>query len=166
MRLCHGLFWYYLEQLERAPKVMEDGPYPCRAMTFKEARRCAFRVLYYKNRIAVEFFHVLTDGSGGMVFLKTLVAEYLYLKNGVRASSCEGVLSLADDPDEREWEDSFLAHAGEVSTKRWEPQAYHLRAPLEHDRFNNLVTGIVPVDKIQALAKATTQASPYFWCRP
>lgn len=34
----------------------------------------------YGSRIAVEFFHAVTDGTGGLIFLKTLVAEYLCQK--------------------------------------------------------------------------------------
>ena len=32
-------------------------------MPFENIRKCAFRVIVYRNRIAVEFFHALTDGS-------------------------------------------------------------------------------------------------------
>jgi len=153
MRLRRGVFWCYLEKIDRVPKVKEDGPYPCRPMSRAETRECAFRVLYYKNRIAVEFFHALTDGSGGLVFLKTLVAEYLLLKNGVKVPSERGVLDLDARPDEREWEDSFLKNAGEMSAKRWEPQAYHLRAVKEGDGFLNLVTGILKLEEVQTLAE-------------
>ena len=48
-------------------------------MSFKDIKKCAFRVICYKNRVAIEFFHALTDGAGGMVFLKSLMAEYTKL---------------------------------------------------------------------------------------
>ena len=32
---------------------------------------------YYGARINVEMFHAISDGNGGMVFLKTLVHNYL-----------------------------------------------------------------------------------------
>ena len=35
---------------------------------------------YYKKRINLEVFHALTDGYGGLVFLKEIVYEYLRLK--------------------------------------------------------------------------------------
>ncbi len=70
VRLCKGFFWYYLEEIESAPAVIPDRPYPCGKMTADDMKRCAFRVLYYKKRIAVEFFHSLTDGNGGLIFLK------------------------------------------------------------------------------------------------
>lgn len=40
-----------------------------------------YRVSYYGARINVEMFHAISDGNGGMVFLKTLVHNYLQLKN-------------------------------------------------------------------------------------
>lgn len=75
--LRKGLFWYYLQQLEAAPMIRQESSYPVTRMSKHEARRCAFRVIVYENRIAVEFFHAVTDGNGGLVFLKSLVAEYL-----------------------------------------------------------------------------------------
>ena len=39
-----------------------------------------FRVTYYKCRINLEVFHALTDGSGGIIFLKELVYQYLRLR--------------------------------------------------------------------------------------
>lgn len=38
-----------------------------------------FRVTYYKNRINLEVFHVLTDGMGGINFLRELTYQYLRL---------------------------------------------------------------------------------------
>ena len=74
-RLRKGLFWYYLQQLPQAPRILPENSYPVTYMSRSEARNCALRVIVWKDRIAVEFFHSLTDGNGGMVFLKSLIAE-------------------------------------------------------------------------------------------
>ena len=42
-------------------------------------RNYLFRVTYYKYRINLEVFHVLTDGMGGINFLKELTYQYLRL---------------------------------------------------------------------------------------
>ena len=76
-RLRRGLFWYYLEQVSESPDLTKESSYPLVRMSRKEMGKCAFRVIAYKKRIAVEFFHALTDGTGGMIFIKSLVAEYL-----------------------------------------------------------------------------------------
>ena len=48
-----GLFWYYLQQIDSAPEISEEYAYPLVYMDKKEIRRCAFRVIAYKKRIAV-----------------------------------------------------------------------------------------------------------------
>ena len=73
-RLRKGVFWYYLQQVEFAPEIKEEYSYPLTYMSKKEMRNCAFRVIVFKNRIAIEFFHSLTDGTGALIFLKGLVA--------------------------------------------------------------------------------------------
>lgn len=126
VRLRRGVFWYYLEEIDSVPEVIRDTPFPCRRMTSKEARTCAFRVLYYKNRIAVEFFHALTDGSGAMVFLKTLIAEYAEQRYGITVPAECGILSRSEEPSPEEIEDSFLRYEGHTVSSRKEEPAYHL----------------------------------------
>lgn len=71
-----GAFQYKVVPVKTPPKaVREQG---CLVpMTAEELENCAFRVLYGEYRIAVEIFHSLTDGYGGMVVISSLVAEYL-----------------------------------------------------------------------------------------
>ena len=63
VRLRRGAFWYYLEQIPKAPPIEEDRSYPLVHVPFDDVRKCAFRVLVYHERIAVEFFHAVTDAS-------------------------------------------------------------------------------------------------------
>ena len=44
---------------------------------------------YYRNRINLEVFHVLTDGTGAMNFLKTLVSNYLALAENTADSGVD-----------------------------------------------------------------------------
>ena len=90
VRLKNGLFWYYLEEIPRAPEILDEKPYPLARMPFDDIRKCAFRVLIYDKRVAVEFFHALTDGNGGLIFLKTLVSEYIYQKYSVKVPAGNG----------------------------------------------------------------------------
>ena len=53
-----------------------------------------------RNRVAVEFFHAVTDGNGGMTFFKTLLAEYISQKYGVAVPTEHGVLGRLEEPDE------------------------------------------------------------------
>ena len=151
--LKRGVFWYYLEGIDEPPKVCPDGPCPLGRLDFNEIRKCTFRVLYYKNRIAVEFFHAITDGNGGMVFLKTVVAEYIQRRYHVDIETEHGVLDVSDVPTEGELEDSFLKNSGNVSADRREKSAYKLRGTPEEDGFLNLITGIVSIDDVKNAAK-------------
>lgn len=81
LRLRKGIFWYYFEENgKKAPKVREEHTYPCRFIYSSRNNSYLFRVSYYKNRINLEAFHVLTDGMGGITFLKELTYQYLRLK--------------------------------------------------------------------------------------
>lgn len=74
-----GFFWHYLDTKKRRYPVTRESAVPCQTLKISAVGTQSFRIVYYENRISAEFFHVLTDGHGGMVFLKTLVAEYLQL---------------------------------------------------------------------------------------
>lgn len=125
-RLRKGAFWYYLQELERAPGISEEFSYPLVPMSKEEVGRCAFRVIAYENRIAVEMFHSLTDGNGALVFLKTLTAEYLQQKYGISIPNTHGVLDRTQEPRAEELEDSFQKYAGAISADRAERTAWHL----------------------------------------
>ncbi len=126
VRLRRGVFWYYLQQLEKAPPISQEFSYPLTRMSREDVRRCAFRVIVYENRIAFELFHSITDGSGALVFLKTLVAEYIQQHYGVRIPAEKGVLGRLEAPRPEELEDSFPKYAGPVSASRAESNAWHL----------------------------------------
>lgn len=147
-RLRRGIFWYYLEQLEQAPPIREEYSYPLAKMSREEMRKCAFRVIVYENRIAVEMFHSLTDGNGALVFLKTLTAEYLLQKYGVRIPAEQGVLGRLEEPSEEELEDSFQKYAGPVSASRKDSNAWHLSGDAETDGFRHVTCFRLPVQPV------------------
>ena len=151
-RLRRGLFWYYLQQLRQAPKIKDEYSYPLAYMHPKESRRCALRVIAYENRIAVEMFHCLTDGNGALIFLKTLVAQYLRQKYKLSIPCTDGVLDCAEPPDPAELEDSFLKYAGPVSASRRQTDAWHFQGLKEPDGRLNLIC--FRLDSAQVLEKA------------
>lgn len=80
VRLRMGVFWYYFEENgKKAPRVVEEGLFPCRQIQPNRNQSYLFRVTYYKRRINLEVFHVLTDGMGGVNFLRELTYQYLRL---------------------------------------------------------------------------------------
>ena len=153
VRLRRGAFWYYLEQIPKAPEIQAEKSCPLQHVPFDSVRKCAFRVLVYKDRIAVEFFHAVTDGTGGLIFLKTLLAEYLSEKYGINVPAEKGVLGRLEEPDEEELEDSFLRYAGDVKASRREATAWHLSGTPEPDGYVNLITMMLRVPEVKACAK-------------
>ena len=153
VRLRRGMFWYYLEQIPHSPAIQEEKSCPLAHAPFHEVRQCAFRVLVYHNRFAVEFFHALTDGTGGLTFFKTLLAEYLSEKYGISVPAEKGVLGRLEEPSPEELEDSFARYAGDVTASRAEATAWHLTGTPETDGYKDLVTLMVPADKLRSCAK-------------
>ena len=153
LRLRQGLFWYYLEEVAAPPQVQEDYAYPLTFMTQREMRHCCLRVLYYRNRIAVEYFHVLSDGSGALVYLKTLIARYLSLRFGVSIPPTDGVLDIADSPSPDEMEDSFQRYTAEHPAFCPEAVAYRIPGKRELGCFMRLITGVIPAESLHVLAK-------------
>ncbi len=140
VRLRRGVFWYYLEEIKTAPKIKKEAAYPLVRMPFDDIRSCAFRVIVYKNRIAVEFFHALTDGNGGLVFLKNLLAEYVTQKYGIEVPNENGVLDRLEPPNKEELTDKFPEHAAKVGISRMEDDAYRIYGTPEGDGFCHNVT--------------------------
>lgn len=121
LRLRQGVFWYYFEENGKpAPRVRSETVFPCRFIHQNKNRSYMFRVTYYKYRINLEVFHVLTDGMGGISFLKELTYQYLRLAHPQLASQVGDSLS-SDTSLNRE--DSFLknykrSHARGYQTKK------------------------------------------------
>ena len=153
VRLRRGAFWYYLEEIPKAPAIQAEKSCPLDHVPFHEVRQCAFRVLVYHERIAVEFFHALTDGTGALIFLKSLLAEYLSQKYGLAIPAEKGVLGRLEEPSAEEVEDSFTRYAGDVKLSRRESTAYHLSGTPEPDGYKDLVTMMIPAEKLRDCAK-------------
>lgn len=144
-RLRRGLFWYYLQQLPAAPQVQSEYSYPLVYMDNQEMRQCALRVIAYRNRIAVEYFHALTDGTGALIFLKNLVAEYLEQKYGITIPLEHGIVDRTNSGSKEEFEDSFLKYAGPVAASRKDTDAWHMYGTPQKDGFLHLTCLQLPV---------------------
>ena len=101
-----GFFWHYLDSTKRRFTVHEAKDIPCSSIPISQSGAQAFRVLYYKNKISVEFFHILTDGTGAVAFLRALVAEYLNLL-GYEGEGDETLIDISDTPEKEEITNEF-----------------------------------------------------------
>ena len=124
LRLRMGVFWYYFEENGKpAPRVREESNFPCRLIQQNKNRNYMFRVTYYKYRINLEVFHVLTDGMGGINFLKELTYQYLRLAHPelkeLVGDSLNSGTSLNRD-------DSFLKNYKKSATKGYQTKKAYL----------------------------------------
>lgn len=126
VRLRQGIFWYYFEKNGKmAPRIKEEATYPCRFIVQSKNKSYLFRVSYYKRKINLEVFHVLTDGMGGMNFLKELTYQYLRLAHPELRKQLGDSLS-SDTSMNRE--DSFLSNFKKMPVKSYRSeQAYMIK---------------------------------------
>jgi hypothetical protein len=106
MELRPGLFWYYLEPLGKPCRLQADSRYPVEYHHLGRSDRHLFRVRVYGSRIACEFHHLLTDGTGAVEFLRMLVACYL-TERGVVCEDWQGIKNPVEPYDPREYEDAY-----------------------------------------------------------
>jgi NRPS condensation-like uncharacterized protein len=148
VRLRQGVFWYYFEENGKpAPKVREEGTYPCRYIVQNQNRSYLFRVSYFKCRINLEVFHALTDGMGGINFLKELTYQYLRIAHPKLCGICGNQLSVDTSLNR---EDSFLKNYKKSHAKEYKTQkAYLLKGErLKKGEFG-VIHGIMGVNALK-----------------
>lgn len=106
-----GFFWNYLEFNPKEVLVEEEDNIPCQLFDFRRNNDYLFKVTYYKNKINLEVFHVLTDGNGAARFLKDIIYNYLNLKNSGRFVECV-------DNKELEYHDQYLKNFDKTNKTR------------------------------------------------
>ncbi|MEN3003940.1 hypothetical protein [Dehalobacterium formicoaceticum] len=107
--LRRGVFWYYLESSDIRPIVEMESKPVCAPIYFKDRKDLLFRVFYYHNRINMEIFHALSDGTGALWFMQNMVHHYLVMKHK-KAFACkipelQNNVSLSEKMN-----DSFIRH--------------------------------------------------------
>lgn len=80
VRIRRGIFWHYMEDTDILPKVTEENDRICPLLYVPAKAMLHYQVTYFGNRINLEIFHALTDGTGAMEFLNIIVLDYLKLK--------------------------------------------------------------------------------------
>ena len=83
VKLGTGLFWNFLEYNPKEPIVEKEDDIPCQHINFKENNDYLFKITYYKKKINLDVFHVLTDGAGATKFLKSIIYNYLNIKHKI-----------------------------------------------------------------------------------
>lgn len=151
--LKHGFFWYYLEASELTAKVHPDQQPVCSPLYDQNEVRLLFDVSYHANRINVEVYHAVTDGTGAMQFLQSLVCRYLSLLHPALKTELPEVEGSGASASEK-MADSFQKYYDPKKKGRMRPEpSYRIRGTRLSENRLKIVEGILPLDKTLALAK-------------
>lgn len=164
VHLKKGFFWYYFDQSQKTPSVEPERYYPCMNLNIKKKGSYLFRVLFYRKKVSVEFSHSITDGTGAVIFIKSLVYEYFRLL-GVQAESTEGIFKHNEMPEEEEYEDSFIKYYNpNIPVPRNYIRAFHFPFKLARKGTYYILTGIVPVEETLRVAREYSSTLTEFLC--
>ncbi len=143
-----GAFWYYFEQTDLRPVVVPEFRSVCGPLYSDSGpRKLLFEVSYYKKRINLEMFHALTDGTGAVAFLKTIVYHYLCLTHSDVFGDTPPVLPDEGSEAGRS-SDSFRKYYKRVHThrkKEKEVSAFNLRGEKSDRDGLQIIEGIASV---------------------
>lgn len=150
-----GVFWHYLNPLAKVPRPVAEGPHPAEPIPYGKGRPL-FRVSAYGRRIACEFHHAITDGYGGMAYLRSLVCEYCAgLGDAIPADELDalGIPRPSSTVGHEEGEDSYARYfERQVPHPERRPQAFLLPGWRRFDGYRQTV-GSAGVDALLGLAK-------------
>ena len=124
--LKRGNFWYYFEKCQECPVVTEENTVPCSPLYEAGLEKVLYQVSCRENRINLEVFHALTDGTGAIEFLTEIVKSYLWKRHGLELLEAEHVQKAGKSPGgystpeelEAQEEDSFRRYYSSEKQER------------------------------------------------
>ncbi len=147
-----GLFWHYLDATRKRFALREETALPCKPLWISGKRSVAFRVLYHGNRVSLEAFHILTDGTGALMFLKALLGEYLRLRG--KELQADDILRANQLPCEAEFQDDFsLADPADKAEGFAQPLAAQIGGKRSAKQPAQVLHVVMPAGDLRAVAK-------------
>ncbi len=147
-----GWFWPYIDKPQVPIVVKLQKKVPSRPIAV-DAKRSQIRVNYYQNQIAVEFFHSATDGTGGLIFLNSLLRCY-FERLGVPCDRTN-CYDHRDLPTMEEMRDNF----GKVAVRKNPPPTPPIikskvikGTVLKNGKFST-IRGVCDANQLHAIAK-------------
>jgi len=89
VKMKNGFFWNYLKtnQNDLVVEAQENGN--IKTINLGKNNDYLFKVTYINTKINLDICHILTDGVGATIFLKSIIYNYLNLKYGLNTDSSE-----------------------------------------------------------------------------
>lgn len=148
----NGFFWPFIDRPTIPITVKPQTKVPGRPMKV-DSRRSQIRVNYIGNQISVEFFHSATDGTGGIIFLNSLLRRY-FQRLGYNID-CTNCFDYRDIPSLEEIRDNFAA----VTVKKNPPpcpkpvKSKKLNGTLHRGGKYVTVRGVMSASQLKSVAK-------------
>lgn len=131
VQMKNGLFWNYFAENQKHFRVEEEPAQLCKYFKAIKNSGYMFKVYYLKNKISLETFHAISDGTGAMHFLKSIVFQYFKLR-GFKLEHEHLILSELPY-SKKESEDNFVSNYDKNNKLNLkEEKAYHITG--EHFR--------------------------------
>jgi len=150
--LGSGIFWHFLEFNDKPPRIQAEDEVPCTAFAVNRKNEPLYRVIIRGKRISVEFTHILTDGGGGIEYLKSLVHSYLTL-TGRQISSAGDIILPGTPVSDEEFEDGYLKFFQKLPPPAKLVKAWHLPFRLNERPRLRVLTAEVGVDEILEISR-------------
>ena len=157
MRVRRGFFWHYVEETDTLPKVCEETGRPCPRLYGNGYHGVLhYRVSYYRDRINIDMFHAISDGTGLFLFLRVLVLNYLKLKHPELGDISFSGMASSDESSRNSY-DQFYTNSGSAIPKKIlnkKKKAYHIqsrRLPYDQLQFFEIH---MEADKVLKAAKS------------
>ncbi|MEG2564577.1 MAG: hypothetical protein RSA48_04100 [Bacilli bacterium] len=150
--LKKGLFWYYLETSDIEPIITPEQEPLCSPIYNKNIPSLLWRLTYYNNKINLEVYHALTDGTGAITFLQRVIYEYLLIKyeknikGAPKFNYDASVHQISDDSFQK-----YYNNNGKKNKKK-NPDAYQETGPKYKEYRIRAITGTVSTSKLLNLA--------------
>ncbi|MEE1114445.1 MAG: hypothetical protein UHN88_05155 [Eubacterium sp.] len=152
--LKRGIFWYYLNATDEVARVTEDSKAPLRNIYMPGRTNLLYRVSYYGRRINVEFYHVLADGTGGYIFLRSLVIHYFCEKYGMDPATMIKDTSSVDEKQSDAFSHFYeKKKSARKSLDILPKKAYQVRGVPDANVQSHLIEGNVSVKEMKTVAK-------------
>lgn len=114
--LRRGVFWYYLQDSGLRPLVTAEELPTCAPIYQQDRRHLLFRVSHHRQRIILEVFHALSDGTGALWFLSDLVTSYVKLRYPEPQRPSEDAPGIADSPNDLVRADAGAKHGSDAAS--------------------------------------------------
>ncbi|MDR1117103.1 MAG: hypothetical protein LBL09_02510 [Oscillospiraceae bacterium] len=161
--LKRGVFWYYLEPADLSPEVYMESSKICAGIYNKQEKNLLLSVTYFKCRINLEIFHVLTDGTGALNFLRMLITKYLSKKHKIDEPPLDFDASKTQMQD-----DSFLKYYSGESLFRMKAKKLRPAAQLQGFRYweerLRVITGTMRTSDVLRLAHEHNTTLTIYLC--